>query len=355
MNYSLNGDWIDYVVEKAKYWILPSESNNHKSRLLQSNALLYCVILLLALKVITIFVTINIPQNIFFADITKSSLENFVNQTRESLGMQPLTENEQLNQAARLKAENMIQNQYFDHTSPSGISPWHWFKSAGYNYKYAGENLAIGFYESEEVYNAWLNSPSHKENIVNPKYTEVGTAVVSGFGGTNTIIVVQEFGTQLVAKSTTASQTTTNNNPVVTPAPTASVQTPISNPVQNVQNTANEDDGNQDDAVSNEQVLPQTTETKGAMTTSTGESIANLYSKLINSVLYNHDKLLQNTVYGVSAIVIGILLTLILFNFNLDFKKELVFRAVLIIVLLSAATLLDKEILLAIIPHQIII
>ena len=124
---------------------MPSESNNYKSRFLQSNILLYCVVLLLALKIVTILVSINFPQNIFFADITKSALENFVNQTRQSAGLQPLSENEKLDQAAQLKAENMVQDQYFNHTSPSGVTPWFWFLQAGYNYKYAGENLAIGF------------------------------------------------------------------------------------------------------------------------------------------------------------------------------------------------------------------
>ena len=98
----------------------------------------------------TVLVSINIPQNIFFADITKSALENFVNQTRQSVGLQPLTENTALDQAAQIKAENMVQDNYFEHTSPSGITPWAWFVQAGYNYKYAGENLAIGFFDSKK-------------------------------------------------------------------------------------------------------------------------------------------------------------------------------------------------------------
>ena len=65
--------------------------------------------------------------------------------------------------------------------------------------------------------------------------------------------------------------------------------------------------------------------------------------------------LLQDIIYGVSLVVIGILLTLIFFNFNINFKKELVFRAVLIVVLLSVATLLNKEIIISFIPHQILI
>ena len=301
------------------------------SKFLQSKALLYFVVLLLFLKIITVLIPINFPHNIFFADITKSSLENFINQTRQSLGLKPLSENEKLNQAARLKAENMVKDQYFNHTSPSGITPWFWFKQAGYNYKYAGENLAVGFFESQEVYNAWLNSPSHKANIINPNYTEVGTAVLPGFGSNNTIVVVQEFGRQLAVKQIV------NNN---------------SKPAAIQPKTANTETGAND---ASEKVLSQETESQSSLESLTGNAKNNATSRLLNFVLYNSDKFLQDIIYGVSLIVIGILLTLIFFNFKINFKKELVFRAVIIIALLSVATLLNKEIIISLIPHQIII
>src|SRR6185436_7850636 len=101
-----------------------------------------------------------------------------------------------LNKAAMAKAQDMVKNGYFAHESPQGISPWYWFKQAGYVYKYAGENLAVGFVDSKTVYDAWFNSPSHKANLLNKNYTQVGTAIVSGFDG-NSIVVVQEFGRPL--------------------------------------------------------------------------------------------------------------------------------------------------------------
>jgi uncharacterized protein YkwD len=351
MDYSMEEDIIEYIFRKIKHLIVPSEGNNYKSKFLQSNILLYFVILLLVLKITTVLVTINFPQNIFFADITKLTLENFANQTRQSLGLPALNGNQKLDEAARLKAENMVQNQYFNHTSPSGITPWFWFLKAGYKYKYAGENLAIGFFDSKEVYNAWLNSPSHKANIVNPKYTEVGTAVLGGFGQNNAIVVVQEFGTQLPAVTTAK-----NNNPKpATVQPTKStVKTTEPAPVDNIQTPV---------ADINKKVLSQSTESKISIEFPNANTINNLSSKLLNFVLYSYDKLLQNIIYGVSLIVIGILLTFIFFNFNIypvesrgiNFKKELVFRSVLIIVLLSAAAFLDSEIIISFIPHQIII
>lgn len=342
MDYSAKEDTIEYIFEKIKHLILPSESNNYKSRFLQSNILLYCVVLLLTLKIIAILVSINIPQNIFFADITKSALENFVNQTRESVGLQPLSENEKLDQAAQLKAENMLQDQYFDHTSPSGISPWFWFLQAGYSYKYAGENLAIGFYDSKEVYDAWLNSPSHKANILDPNYKEIGTYILDGFGQNNTIVVVQEFGSQLPVKTTAI-----NNNPkpvAVQPAANTTIKNVEPAPAANAQN-----------ANTNEKVLSQATESQNSIEPANKTSANNLPSKIMNSILYNYDGLLRDITYGVSLVVIGILLTLIFLNFNINFKKELVLRTILIVAILSVSALLNREIIVSLIPHQILI
>ena len=322
------------------------------TKILKSKVLLCFVVLLFVLKVVTIAIPINFPYNIFFADITKSSLEVFLNQTRQSLGLQPLVENEKLNQAAQLKAENMVQDNYFNHTSPSGVSPWFWFKQAGYNYKYAGENLAIGFFESEEVYNAWLNSPSHKANIVNPKYTEVGTAILRGFGSGNAIIVVQEFGSQLPVKTVVSDSA--NSKPVVAQTqPKAQTQPQVVTQTTGPAETVNTQTPavTQDQPVG-EKVLSQTTE---YLVAPTGNASNNLASRLMNFIMYDYDKLLQNTIYGFALVVMGILITLILFNFNSKFDRQLAFRTVLIVILLSTATLLNKEIIISLIPHQIII
>ena len=342
MDYTLNGVKIEQALVKVKDSILPSEKNNYKSKFLQSNLLLYFVVLLLVLKIGAALVTINLPQNTFFADITKSSLESFVNQTRQSVGLQPLTPNSKLEQAAQEKAQDMLQNQYFDHTSPSGVSPWFWFSKSGYSYKYAGENLAIGFYDSQEVYNAWLNSPSHKANIVNPNYTEVGTVVLSGFGPNKSIIVVQEFASPMPVK--VATPKVTNTKPVATTKPKV---TPTPKPVEPTPAVVQQ--------TNNEKVLSQTTQSV-ALTAPNEKTVTNSLSlRVLNSIAYNYEKFLQDAVYGVSLIVIGILLTLIFLNFRVSFKRELVFRAALIVILLSLATAINKEVVIAMIPHQIII
>ena len=341
MDYLSKEDWVEYIFEKIKYFTLPSKKNEYRSKLLESNTLLCCAVLLLVLKVTTIFVGINIPQNAFFADITKSTLESFVNQTRQADGLQPLVQNVKLDEAAQLKAQNMVANNYFAHTSPSGLTPWYWFSQVGYKYKYAGENLAIGFFDSSEVYNAWLNSPEHKANIVNPHYTEVGTAVLSGFGNNNTIVVVQEFGSQLPIKTVAVNNNSKQVNtpkPIATlaPTPVIAVNQPIPTPVS-----------------TNERVLSQSIEAPSVITVAKPVN-SNIYSNILGSI-YNYSGLLQSLIYGVSLVVIGILLTMIFLNTDFNFRRNLVFRSVLIVVILSLATILSKELLISVIPHQVII
>jgi hypothetical protein len=116
-----------------------------------------------------------------------------------------LRRNPLLDEAARLKAEHMRAYEYFAHYSPGdNTSPWHWFERVGYNYVHAGENLAIYFDDSAEVVRAWMNSPSHRENILRGHYTEIGVAAVEGrYQGYDTVYVVQLFGTPASPRTVT--------------------------------------------------------------------------------------------------------------------------------------------------------
>lgn len=284
-------------------------------KILQNNVLLCFVVLLLALKVASIFVVINFPKNIFFADITKIALENFANETRMAVGLQSLTESKKLNLAARMKAENMVVNNYFSHTSPTGISPWHWFSKAGYTYKYAGENLAIGFFESEEVFNAWLNSPSHKANILNPNYKEIGTAVLGGFGPNNSIVVVQEFGSISTQKQTA----------VKTQLPQKKFE-----PKPEAQ--------------------PEVKQTEPLPVSGAREIV------LSQAIEVESSQFLQNIILTTIFSVLGILTAILFFGINGEkFQKGLVFRSSIIVILLSLAALLNKDLVILLIPHQVII
>ena len=162
-----------------------------------------------------------------------------MNDERGDLKLVALKENALLNKAAFLKATDMMEKDYFSHTSPQGITPWYWFKKVGYDYKSAGENLGIGFVDSKELHEAWNNSPSHKANLVNANYREVGISFLEGnFQGGITTIVVQMFGTPRVVpaiKPVVVVKPITQNNSVGQ-KPT---QTTASNIITSNQATAN--------------------------------------------------------------------------------------------------------------------
>jgi hypothetical protein len=185
---------VKKILKKAKILFIPCEENKYKPRFLESQVLFYWILSLLILKLIAISFIYYFPKTVFFADLTKTALIQLTNQERQSLGLPTLKENPQLTQAAYQKAADMLAQDYFSHWSPTGVSPWYWFKKEGYNYQIAGENLAIGFLDSDEVVRAWLNSPSHRDNLLNPNFQEIGLAVLKGdFQGSETTVVVQLF------------------------------------------------------------------------------------------------------------------------------------------------------------------
>jgi hypothetical protein len=166
------------------------------------------VVFLFALKLISLCFVYVSPNNVFFADVSRYTLINLTNQTRANSGLSGLKEDWRLNQAANLKARDILAYDYFAHTSPSGKTPWYWLDRAGYNYQTAGENLAIDFLDSGELFSAWYASPAHRDNIVNSKFKDIGIAVVTGeFEGKRTTVVVQFFGTQFNVPTALAKET----------------------------------------------------------------------------------------------------------------------------------------------------
>lgn len=131
------------------------------------------------------------------SEITTGKVIDLVNMSREKEGLKPLTQSESLMKIANDKLNDMIKNNYFAHTSPAGKNPWHWFSKNGYDYQYAGENLAINFVSAEKQHSAWMDSITHKKNILNHNYKEIGVAFGAGeIDGQLALITVQEFGTR---------------------------------------------------------------------------------------------------------------------------------------------------------------
>lgn len=134
----------------------------------------------------------------YSSEITTQKVLDQTNNQRIKIGLEPLQYNETLSNSAKKKAQDMFTNDYWAHNSPQGKNPWTFFDDAGYKYSVAGENLAKDFYSTDSLVQAWMNSPTHKANIVHQKYKEIGIAVVDGvLGGVKTTLVVQHFGTPL--------------------------------------------------------------------------------------------------------------------------------------------------------------
>jgi len=184
-----------------KFFLLfiPHEKNNHRASLLKPGFLaLFIAIYLLNQSLIKTF-TIARPGVLgYSSQITVQKVFNMTNQERKDDNLPTYHFNSTLSQSAQKKADDMFKNNYWAHTSPSGKVPWEFFKEAGYQYSVAGENLAKDFYDTDSLMKAWMNSPTHRANIVNDKYQEIGIAVVNGvLGGVKTTLVVQHFGTPL--------------------------------------------------------------------------------------------------------------------------------------------------------------
>ena len=102
-----------------------------------------------------------------------------VNEIRQQNGLKPLTENWELSRVARYKSQDMLDNRYFSHTSPTYGSPFQMIKAFGLSSRTAGENIAKGYASPQAVVNGWMNSSGHRANILNVSYTQIGIGYVA--------------------------------------------------------------------------------------------------------------------------------------------------------------------------------
>jgi len=181
----------------VKHLFIPHESNNQKAKLLHSSSLLLISIFLLVYQVGLYYINRSKVAILgYAANISIEEVVRLTNEKRASAGLSALEYNQVLSDAAKNKGNDMIARDYWAHVAPDGTEPWKFFKDLGYKYRYAGENLARDFSSASSAVDAWMASPSHKENMLSSKYKEIGVAVVEGdLAGSDTTIVVQLFGT----------------------------------------------------------------------------------------------------------------------------------------------------------------
>lgn len=186
-------------------WFIPHKDTHKKAHLISWEGLVIYILIFILLQVSFSIISYTNPGVLgISASIDQKKLIELTNKEREKQGLLPVSENEALDKAAQMKAQNMFSENYWAHFAPSGKTPWDFILGTGYRFTYAGENLAKNFYNSDNVVEAWMASPTHKENLLNSKYKDIGIAVVDGvLNGQKTTLIVQMFGTteSLAAKA----------------------------------------------------------------------------------------------------------------------------------------------------------
>lgn len=134
-----------------------------------------------------------LPQN---TGMSIAGVLKYTNIERQANGLKPLILNTKLSNSALAKVEDMFALQYFEHISPTGKSVSDLVRSEKYDFQSVGENLALGdFGTDKKLVEAWMNSPLHRKNILNPKFTEIGLAVAKGiYKDEKQWLAVQHFG-----------------------------------------------------------------------------------------------------------------------------------------------------------------
>jgi uncharacterized protein YkwD len=132
------------------------------------------------------------------APVDRAKVVQLHNDYRATKGLPPLVGNALLDQSAQMKADDMVAKNYWGHIAPDGTQPWYFFKSVGYNYVRAGENLAFGFRDDAALVKGWITSPEHEVNMVG-NYQEIGIGIAISSNFTQTghrQVVVIHFGTR---------------------------------------------------------------------------------------------------------------------------------------------------------------
>ncbi len=221
------------MLKGLKDYLVPHEGNDHKSHIFREASVLLALFLIVFLFATSFGSHFVVKYTNILGNVESAVLVDLTNRDRLSNGEATLTVSPLLTQAAEMKAKDMAEKSYFAHTSPEGLTPWHWFEEVNYPFSYAGENLAIDFQESESVEQAWLASPKHRENIMNTNFTEIGIATYKGmYNGHETTYVVQMFGKPKKAKVAVVKTTTTKTATTETLASAIGTQPEIKSEVK---------------------------------------------------------------------------------------------------------------------------
>ena len=174
---------------------VPSKENAYRPSILGRASVAFFLATVLAVEgFLVASVAAQQSDGSFLSAVIASDIITFTNSARQTNAQGTLQEDMRLDTAAQAKADDMARQGYFAHVSPDGTLPWVWITSAGYDYQYAGENLAVRFSDSKDVVNAWMASPTHRRNLLDPNFTTIGVGTAQGmYQGRPATFVVQFF------------------------------------------------------------------------------------------------------------------------------------------------------------------
>lgn len=197
------------IAHHAKRLLVPHKGNNFRPHLIRWQGLSIVLALALIIQVGYGFATTGQFQVLGRAsEIAITDLLADTNAQRTQAGLGELTLSSDLDRAAYNKAQDMLANNYWAHTSPQGVTPWKWLSDVGYDYNVAGENLAKNYPTAMATVNAWMDSPTHRANVLGDKYQEVGFAVVDGtMDGKPTTLVVAYYGEPAAVAAVSGAET----------------------------------------------------------------------------------------------------------------------------------------------------
>lgn len=199
----------------------PHPHNNHKAKILQPRSLVILIGLFIMGRAV-VDMTVGLKPGVlgYASQIDPEKIIELTNKERLNAGLTVVKENTELDQAALAKATDMFENNYWAHVSPTGTEPWYFITQSGYKYQHAGENLARDFSNPTDVVKAWMASPTHRQNLLDDRYKDIGVAVMDGYiNGVETTLVVQMFGSTTTTVAKIAATNVTNTVYAEEPAP----------------------------------------------------------------------------------------------------------------------------------------
>lgn len=219
-----------------KKYFIPHRANNYHPHVLHTKHIAWASLGFLALKIIVVVIALLIPAQAFIApDVLAEQQARLLARTNEfrvEKGLPPLKRVSLLGKSAKLRADDMEQKHYFSHVSPDGHRLSYFLSRAGYRYVSAGENLAMGFSDADSVMAAWMKSPTHYANLIDPDYQDLGIGLEGGeYEGKPTVYIAQHFGATSQAVIPTPVEEVKKPTPSIVPKPLVEIKNPHPEPI----------------------------------------------------------------------------------------------------------------------------